>query len=560
MLDSKNLLRRKKSIKRELLAQNRDWIDKKIAVLGGSTTNEVIDQIELQLLFHGIRPEFYQSEYNRFYEDSVFGNELLDEFKPDVIYIHTNWRNILQFEDLQTEFGLFKSAWLALKEKFHCPIIQNNFDRPNYRLLGNRDIWDSKGKTNFIFKLNSMLYEFAQSTEDFYINDIDYLSAEFGLSRWQSSSYWHLYKYAMNLEAIPLVAKSVADIIKSIYGKNKKLIALDLDGTLWHGIIGEDGVDGIEIGNETASGQLHLEFQKYLKDLQSIGVIFSVNSKNNLPNALAGLNHPDGILKPEDFVSIKANWNSKDQNLIETSEELSLGLDSFVFVDDTEFEREIVRENLPMVAVPEFESAEDFLPMIDRSGFFEVTKISTEDLNRTEQYKIKQQAENFRSQFKNYDEYLSSLQMTAEIKKFEPMYFSRITQLVNKTNQFNLTTKRFSESEIRTMAEDPSFICLQGRLKDRFGDYGIVSLMIGHILGDEVSIDLFLMSCRVLNRNFENKMIEKFFDEAKSRNVKTIIGKYFPTKKNSMVKDLYSKFGFEKVFEDEEKSEWIKKF
>ena len=342
-LDTKMLLRKKKSIKKELLNNEKQWICKKIAVLGGSTTNEVVDQLEIALLNHGIKAEFYQSEYGLYWEDAMFGNEQLDAFEPDIIYIHTNWRNITAFPEihdtedevmqkLQEQYERFGSMWKKLEEKFRCPIIQNNFDRPNYRLLGNRDIWDYRGRSNFISRLNQNFYQYAQKNKSFYINDIDYLAQDYGLSEWGAVIYWNMYKYACCLNAIPYLAGSVANIIKSIFGKNKKLLALDLDNTLWGGVIGDDGPEGIKVGPDMIEGQPYYEFQQYCKNLQKIGVVLAVASKNDQENALEGLRHPDGVLKEEDFVSIKANWEPKNQNLKEIAEELSVGTDSFVFI------------------------------------------------------------------------------------------------------------------------------------------------------------------------------------------------------------------------------------
>ena len=251
-LDTEQLLRKKRRIRRELLAQLPNPLHKKVAILGGSTTNEVADQIGLFLLSHGIEAEFYQSEYGQYWQDAMFGTPELDEFEPDVIYIHTNWRNIEHFPTTsdtsadidamcQAEYDRFAAMWQALADKFHCPIIQNNFDRPNYRLLGNRDVWDERGRTNFIGRLNQKFYAYAASHEDFYINDIDYLSADYGLTAWGDAFFWHMYKYAMCLDAIPSLANSVANIVKSLYGRNKKALVLDLDNTLWGGVVGDDG-------------------------------------------------------------------------------------------------------------------------------------------------------------------------------------------------------------------------------------------------------------------------------------------------------------------------------
>lgn len=275
-LDTKKLLRKKESIKKELLSSSCEWIHKKVAILGGSTTNEVTTQLELFLLHYGIKAEFYQSEYGQYWKDSIFGNKDLEAFKPDIIYIHTSWRNIRQFplvsntneevaDMLEIEYHRFEAMWVALESRIHCPIIQNNFDRPDYRLMGNRDIWDFRGRRNFISRLNQKFYLYAQQHENFYINDLEYISQDFGLAEWGNSRYWHMYKYAMCLNAIPYVADSIAKIIKSIYGKNKKVLALDLDNTLWGGIIGEDGVEGIQIGQEMPKGQVFLNFRNILR-------------------------------------------------------------------------------------------------------------------------------------------------------------------------------------------------------------------------------------------------------------------------------------------------------
>lgn len=556
-IDTKTLLRKKGKLKRELLAKNADWIDKKIAILGGSTTSEIADQLELFLLHYGIRSVFYQSEYGQYWQDAMFGNPVLDGFQPDIVYVHTNWRNIECFplmhadiDDvealLQKEFSRFSAMWGTLSQKFKCPIIQNNFDRPNYRLLGNRDVWDYHGRTNFISRLNQKFYQYAQEHSDFYINDLDYLSADYGISNWANSLYWHLYKYAMCMDAIPYLAQSVANIIKSIYGKNKKALALDLDNTLWGGVIGDDGVEGIAIGPEVAKGQVFSEFQSYCKALSEIGVILTVDSKNDRENALAGLNHPDGILKPEDFVAIKANWNPKDQNLREMANELTLGVDSFVFVDDNPAEREIVAAQIPGVAVPTMDRPENFVRVLDHSGFFETTALSKEDMNKTQLYRAKAEAAAAAATFANYDEYLDSLRMTAYIEDFQPISIQRIAQLTNKTNQFNLTTLRCSEDEIRSMQDNPNYICLCGRLVDKFADNGIVTVVAGEQIGKELYIRLWLMSCRVLKRGMEDAMMNVLVDEAKKRGIEKIIGYYYPTAKNGMVKDFYGCMQFEK--------------
>lgn len=561
-LDTETLLRKKRRLRRELLAQNPHPLHKKIAILGGSTTNEVADQLGLFLLQYGIEAEFYQSEYAQYWQDAMFGTPELDAFEPDVIYVHTSWRNLTRLPAttdapaqidamLEEQYAHFETMWQALERKFACPIIQNNFDRPNYRLMGNRDIWDVHGRSNFISRLNQKFYAYAASHEHFYINDIDYLSADYGLTAWGDAFYWHMYKYAMCLDAIPSLANSVANIIKSLYGRNKKALVLDLDNTLWGGIVGDDGVDGLAIGPEVPEGQVYAEFQSYCKALKSIGVILAVDSKNDEANALAGLNHPDGVLRPDDFVAIKANWDPKDQNLRALASELNLGADSFVFADDNPAERAIVAAQVPGVETPVMDGAENYIKTLDHGGYFEVTTLSQEDLQKTELYHQNAQRAAAQAAFGDYGEYLDSLHMQAELYGFEPLYIQRIAQLTNKSNQFNLTTLRCTEDDIRAMAGDKDYLCLCGKLTDAFGDNGIVTVVAGQTEGQALHLRLWLMSCRVLKRGMEDAMMNTVVAEAAARGVREVYGYYYPTAKNGMVRDFYAGFGFEKVSEDE---------
>lgn len=560
-LDTEQLLRKKRRIRRELLAQNPHPLHKKIAILGGSTTNEVADQLGLFLLNYGIEAEFYQSEYGQYWQDAMFGTPELDEFKPDVIYIHTNWRNVEHFpttadtpaqvdELLEAEYTRFETMWQALAQKFGCPVIQNNFDRPNYRLMGNRDVWDVRGRTNFLSRLNQKFYAYACAHEDFYINDLDYLASDYGLTAWGDAFFWHMYKYAMCLDAIPSLANSLANIIKSLYGRNKKALVLDLDNTLWGGVVGDDGVDSIAVGPEVPEGQVYAEFQSYCKALKSIGVVLAVDSKNDEENALAGLKHPDGVLRPDDFVAIKANWDPKDQNLKAIADELNLGADSFVFADDNPAERAIVAAQVPGVETPVLDGAENYIKTLDHGGYFEVTTLSGEDLKKTELYHANAQRRRAQAAFADYGAYLDSLEMTATIRGFEPLYIQRIAQLTNKSNQFNLTTLRCSEDDIRGMAENPSWLCLYGKLVDKFGDNGVVTVVAGQTEGETLHLRLWLMSCRVLKRGMEDAMMDAVVADAAARGLKTIRGYYYPTAKNGMVKEFYAGMGFAKVDED----------
>lgn len=560
--DPEWILKKKKALKRELLQNTQQtFLEKKIAILGGSTTRDIRDILELFLLNYGIRPCFYESEYNQYYADGMFPNPALEEFHPDILYIHTSNRNIEQYpsleddrtlvtQKLQAEYERFQALWEHLHAVYGCPVIQNNFEPPLYRLLGNRDASDHRGRWNYIQRLNQMFYEYADMHQDFYIHDICYEAADYGLERWSDPFYWNMYKYAMCVPAIPYTAFQLARIIKSIFGRNKKVLNLDLDNTLWGGVIGDDGPENIEIGQETSLGQTYAEFQDYLKQHKKLGVLLSVNSKNNEETALSGLERADSVLKREDFVAFRANWEPKSHNLYATAEELKLLPESFVFVDDNPAEREIVRQEVPEAAVPEITKVEEYIRVLDRSGFFEVTNFSEDDLKRNEMYLANEQRNRMQKNFSDYGDYLRSLEMKAQIGAFDPAYFSRIAQLTNKSNQFNLTTHRYSQSEIEQIAADPQYLTLCGRLEDKFGDNGVVSIVIGRKEKDVLQIELWLMSCRVLKRDMEYAMMDTLVKQCRDCGIRQIYGYFYPTAKNAMVKDFYALQGFEKLEED----------
>jgi FkbH-like protein len=561
--DSEYILKKKKKIKRELLEGNTSFLNKKIAVLGGSTTSDVVQILDLFLLNLGIRAEFYESEYGLYWEDAMFGNEALEAFKPDLIYVHTSNHNINEYpllsstrEDVDrmiaNTYNHFEQMWDKLNEKYHCPVIQNNFEYPAYRILGNKEAYDYRGKINFINRLNDMFYQYADTHNNFYIQDIQYMSACYGVDKWSDDFYWHMYKYALAVPAIPDLAFNLSNIIKSIYGKNKKAIVLDLDNTLWGGIVGDDGVEKIEIGQETSNGQVFQAFQKYLKECASIGVMLNVNSKNDYDNAIAGLNHPEGVLRPEDFIIIKANWEPKSKNIMDIATELNIMPDSLVFVDDNPSEREIVRQLQCGISVPEIGTPDQYIKVLDRSGFFEVTSLSSDDMNRNEMYKSNLQRQKQQASYTDYNDYLISLEMKAVIKPFEDIYMARIAQLTNKSNQFNLTTKRYSQSEIEETALDRDYITLYGKLEDKFGDNGVVSVVIGHIAENICHIDLWIMSCRVLKRDMECAMFDALVAKCQEAYIREIRGYYYPTAKNKMVRGFYLERGFDKIEEDEQ--------
>lgn len=569
--DNDFLLRKQKSIRRALLArENMAYIEKRVAILNGSTIDDIKNILELFLLEAGIFPKFYQSEYNKYYEDAVFGNEVLDTFQPDMIIVFTSVVNLTERpalgddratveRKLAAEYKRFTQIWEALAKRYQAIIVQNNMEFPCHMPLGNLETVAPYGMITFIESLNRRFSEYAAGHENFYLHDLRSLAARIGLSQWHHRFQYHAYKFGMAYDAMPEVALGLAKIIKGLLGKNKKCLVLDLDHTLWGGVIGEDGVDGLQIGHETPAAEAYTEFQQYVRGLRERGIILAVCSKNDESIAQSGFSHPDSVLKLTDFVSFHANWKPKNINIKEIAAEINIGTDSMVFLDDNPAERQIVRDTMPEVAVPEIDPVDvsSFIRAIEGAGYFEPVTISDDDLKRHGTYMENKQRKDLENTMKSYDDFLASLSMVAEIGPFLPIYFDRIAQLTNKTNQFNLTTQRYTRADIERIAADSRYITLYGRLSDKFGDNGLVSVIIGELFDDELHIRLWLMSCRVLKRGMEQVMMDALAKYAKAAGAMNLIGYYYQTAKNKMVADLYKEFGFSLKGEEGENTIWV---
>ena len=369
------ILQKKRALRRELLASE-GLVPKKVAILSGSTVGEIKNILELFLLNAGIRPEFYVGGYALFYEELTFDADgALAAFAPDVIYVHTSARNLgnlpLQTdtpeqaeEKFAAECARWQGMWKAAA-RFGCPVVQNNFELPGLRVMGSMDAVDPHGRVRFVNRMNAMLADWAAATPNFYLHDLCWLSASVGVDNWCAPAAWYAYKYALDMQYIPLLCHSVANIIKSIFGKNKKGVVLDLDNTLWGGVIGDDGPEGIELGNETPTGMAYTAFQSYLKELSGMGVLLNVCSKNEEAAAKAGFERADSVLKADDFLCFKANWEPKSRNIDAIAGEINILPDSLVFLDDNPAEREIVRQELPTVTVPELAAPEEYARVLD---------------------------------------------------------------------------------------------------------------------------------------------------------------------------------------------------
>lgn len=560
--DAALVLQKKRAIKKALLEQS-GLIDKKIAILSGGTVGELTPMLELFLLLCGIRPIFWQGGYGLYYENLLFDDGSLAEFSPDVIYIHISSRNLRFWpkptnseeeaeKKLEKEFEHYKTV-LKAAQKFACPVIINNFEEPGFRSFGNMDAWDVRGRVLYTRRINEKLAQYIKGEKNTYIHDFAWLAAINGIDNFCDNAAYYAYKYLCAPSFVPNLAHSIASLILAIFGRTKKCIVCDLDNTLWGGVVGEEGAEGISIGNESPEGMAYTALGEYLAMLSSRGVLLAVASKNEPENAEAGLARSESPLKRGDFLAFEVNWQPKSESVQKIAGQLNIGTDSMVLIDDNPAEREEVNRALPMVETPPIAEPEDSVNLLSRSGWFETVSLSADDIARSGMYKSNAKRQEQQGNFADYTEYLKSLEMTAEILPFKIRTIERVTQLINKTNQFNLTTRRYSAAQVQKCMQDSKAITLSGRLCDKFGDNGITSALIAHIHAKKATIDLWVMSCRVFKRNLEYAMFDALVDECKKCGITTITGTWLPSAKNLFTKDFYATIGFELVEETADK-------
>ena len=511
----------------------------KIIVINGSTYLGLEKILKSELKCDQL--SVYDVHIDSFFSDDSF--KLVDSLCPDIVWINTTSRNLMN-QDPDHFLATLESIWERIP--LTANIVQNNFEYCRHSI--------SPKKIN---QINTVIENRSKEKgRNFHLCDINQLANNIGLDNWYNDEYWYSFKIPYEKKYVPTVVDRLGRVISKINNDIKKCIVLDLDNTLWGGVIGDDGLEGIKIGRDDPLGEAYNDFQGYLKSLSKKGVLLAVCSKNDPDIALAGLRHPDSILAPEDFVSFKASWEPKHLSLVEISKELNIGLDSFVFLDDNPAERDIVRRNLSQVEVPELGSVVDYIAVVDRQDYFNSEDITEDDKKRVQFYKDNFKRNQLKENMEDYGEYLLSLKMESEIEEFSEIYFPRISQLSKRTNQFNLTTKRFETEDIRRFATDENYITLYGKLKDRFGDNGLVSAVVGQMVGDKLEIILWVMSCRVFKREFELAMFDRLVEKCRERNISEIAGIYGRTEKNKFVENLYQDLGFELVDTNSGDSSW----
>jgi FkbH-like protein len=441
----------------------------------------------------------------------------------------------------------WSSLWRQVHETLGCQIIQNNFDSPPWRSLANHETREPSGLAGYLARLNIALQDAAPPFVT--IHDLDHLAASHGRWTWGDERYFHLAKIPCAPECQVDYAHSLASLLVAQQGGSKKCLVLDLDNTLWGGVIGDDGLEGIRLGQGDAEGEAFVAFQQYAKSLRARGVLLAVCSKNEAHIAKEAFDkHPGMALQYDDISCFVANWTDKATNLRTIAERLNIGLNSLVFVDDNPAERALVRQLAPEVAVPELTTdPADYIRCVEQHRYFQTVSISPEDFQRAEYYRANAAREMAEQQAGGLGDFLGSLAMVADVAPIDGLSLERSTQLINKSNQFNLTTRRYTAAEILGLTQDASWITLTVSLKDRFGDNGLISVLLARVDGKVAEIDTWLMSCRVLKRGVEQMLLNELVDAASQRGVDRIRGSYLPTPKNGLVSRHYPDLGFAEI-------------
>ncbi|MDR1385733.1 MAG: HAD-IIIC family phosphatase [Planctomycetaceae bacterium] len=526
----------------------------RLAVLGSATTSFLTPVLKAAALAKDIRLEVYEGAYRNYTQEILNLQSNLYSFNPDVIILLTESHDFpaspqISLNEADTYASQIRGLWKHLQENSGCHIIQTGLEYPDAASWGSLEDTLPDGRRRQIDNVNQQLSESLPNAVSFL--NVNAIASQCE-SCWTSPREWQIAKQYPSSTATPLFADSLVAQIAAAFGMSKKMLILDLDNTCWGGVIGEDGLAGIKLGSASAAGESFLELQRYAKDLKNRGVLLAVCSKNNERDALLPFEqHDEMILKKEDFVVFKANWNNKASNIRDIAREANLGLDSFVFLDDNPAERILVRNELPEVAVPEFGQAHHLmLQALKRGMYFETLALTDEDKNRHQSYVSRQKLQNAAESPADLTHFLKNLKMKCYHGAVNESSLLRVAQLINKTNQFNLTTRRYTQQQVNEMMNGENWWCHWFRLDDSQQCHGIVGVLLVRKQQETWIIDSWLISCRVIGRRLESLMFKVLRNAAKKAGCSQILGEYIPTEKNGLVKTLYSKLGFSSMQEE----------
>ncbi|SFN47698.1 HAD-superfamily phosphatase, subfamily IIIC/FkbH-like domain-containing protein [Chryseobacterium oleae] len=528
----------------------------KIALLGDTATQFLNVALKGTAVNDGFDFEIFEADFGQISRQILDPTSEYYEFNPDYTIIFESTHKLLsqyyKSYNTQTAFAEQKISYIedlyrTIQSRTKSRIIYCNFPGIDNQVFGN---FAGKVESSFVFQLNKLNYllsaQVAIRHNNFFIADLLSIQNKWGRNFMFSPSIYVNTEMVLSLDALPIVAHHITGIISSLEGKFKKCLILDLDNTTWGGIIGDDGLEKIQIGS-LGIGKAFTEFQYWIKALQRRGVILAVCSKNDEDKAREPFEkHPDMVLKMEDIAVFVANWDNKADNIRKIQSILNIGFDSMVFLDDNPFERNIVRENLPEVCVPELpEDPAEYLEYLYGLNLFETASFSENDAERTKQYQVEAQRAVDLDSFTNVEDFLKSMNMTSDVKAFDSFSKPRVSQLTQRSNQFNLRTVRYTEQDVDHLIHSDDHYTLSFTLKDKYGDNGLICVIVLEKKSPEILfIDTWLMSCRVLKRGMEDFTLNTIVETARKNGYQYVVGEYLPTAKNQMVKDHYERLGF----------------
>ena len=527
----------------------------KLGLISNATTDLISPALVATALRHGIALECIAAPFGQVALQAFSKDSEINKVKPDAVLIALDFRGLplrptpgdvtAAQETVTHVLDYLAAIREGIKQDGGTICILQTIARPAEPYFGSFDLVTPGTLRHLIDAVNRGIASSLVGSEDILL-DVAGLAETVGLAEWHSPVEWNLAKLPFASTFLPLYADHVCRLIGALRGKSRRCLVLDLDNTLWSGVIGDDGLEGIIIGPGDATGEAHLSLQQAVLSLRDRGIVLAVSSKNDDAVARSAFQtHPEMLLREEHISVFQANWNDKASNIKAIAEELSLGLDALVLLDDNPAERGLVRRLLPQVAVPELpEDPSLYARTLMASGYFEAITFSAEDRKRADFYRDNARRIALQKQAGDVDAYLASLEMVIRFRPFDHIGRARITQLINKSNQFNLTTRRYTEAEIRDIGRDPNYYTLQVSLADIYGDNGMISVVICQRNGEDWYVDTWLMSCRVLGRRVENAVLSQLLGEARGRGIRRIVGAYRATARNKMVENHYAKLGF----------------
>lgn len=505
-----------------------------LAVAGQTTTTPLIPLLRAYLLTFGINAEVFEAPFSTLFQELLDQHSALTSFAPRLIVLLPH-ESCLEVDTAEQALELWQPVWEAAN-KIHAQVIQGNYVLPECDAFGHLAQGAAISRRYLLLHANQLLAQSLPSHVHYFDNEM--LSAKVGKQVYCAASWWYSASLCPSPAALPTLAHSLASLTSAIWGKSKKVAVLDLDNTLWGGVVGECGPEHIEIGN-TGLGRAFADFQRYLLALQQRGILLVVISKNDLDMAISPFRErPEMVLKEEHILVFSASWDDKPGRLAAIANQLRLGLDSFVFIDDQMAERELMRQLLPEVAVLELpDDPSLYANTLAASGYFETACVTSEDLERNKLYRAEHQRQQLQNQCNDLTTYLHSLEMVLSVG-LDGQY-TRVAQLLAKTNQFNLTGRRFSEAEL-----SQNYLVLYARLTDKFGDQGIISALVLHRDGASLTIVNWVMSCRVLKRSVEQSIFAALTNYARDQQITAIHGQRLATKRNGQTSELLPSLGF----------------